>query len=59
MNRPRPKLIAAIIVILLCILAVPMLQEMNDNNLQAAPMKNFEPAKSAEAFVDSIGVVTH
>ncbi|MBE9225223.1 hypothetical protein IQ264_07230 [Phormidium sp. LEGE 05292] len=57
MNKQRLITIATIT--LLCILAVPIWQEMRSNNLQAAPNTNVETAKSADAFVDSMGVVTH
>ncbi|MFB2938196.1 hypothetical protein ACE1B6_23360 [Aerosakkonemataceae cyanobacterium BLCC-F154] len=57
MNKRR--LITIITVVLLSILVVSMFHEMKSNNLQAAQNTNIETAKSADAFVDSIGVVTH
>ncbi|OKH32832.1 hypothetical protein NIES2119_24970 [[Phormidium ambiguum] IAM M-71] len=57
MNKQR--LIAIVIATFFSLLAVPMLRGMMLDTTQAAPTTNLETAKSADAFVDSMGVVTH
>lgn len=59
MQMNKSRLITIFIATLLCILTGAIFREMKSVNSQAATMVFVETAKSADAFVDSMGVVTH